>query len=1332
MKYFLTLLTLAIFLLVNSAVVIAQCAITAPEDVAIPCGTSTTLTANNNFVTYQVIESNCGPLATNGTNAFPTTCDDCVTGDLNIGFPFNFYGTTYSTVRIQTNGIIGFGGLTYTGYMPYPIPALGEPDNYIAGLYADIDIRYGGTITYRTEGTAPNRRFVVSYTNVVPYNSGSAGTGTASFQIVLHENGSFQVIISQLSDNWYSSTSGAVITSGAESTGGNFAFVVPGRNAEDPGAIVPSDQDCWIYNPVPCSFVRWRQGATQLTTSNVLTVSPAVSTTYTAEWNCGGIICTDETVVTVQTAVIATNVEHCQNAPSQPLTISGANCLSTPTLTSVNQNTVFNTGSLSTTDPTYSRPFGGTSCSSSNTAYYDVLTFTVSTTGSYTFNMCHNGATWDGHAAIFQNAFNPANPCAIPANFVIANDDGNSGTCSAMPSLTATLTAGTTYYLVTSAFSNGTTGNYQWTYTGPGGATISTVVPTALPVEWYTTLTGGTPIGTGLSFNPVGVAGSGLANTSTPGTYNFYVGCQGSSSCRTLVTYTISPVDYGINDISHCVNEPGQSVTIAATPVVSYAPGQVFNAGALATTDPTFVRSTSVTSCGLTAGTSHYYDVFSFTVSVSGNYVFNNCAPSFDAYAILFSGGFNGASPCSSTFIIGNDDSSTLGCTNDPQISTTLTAGVVYYLVTTSFSAGITGAYDWQFSTTTGGVVQTNTPSTYNWYTVPTGGTPIHSGNTLAPVGLAGSMIPNTASATSVTYYVANAQFPACRDQITYTINASVGNPAVYGDNTWNVYSYNDNGVYANGAVTGNYYGFYSQSLTGNLGFDTDATGYWAPATNSSMATNYQGCALPISNDHFTFVHKRKGFPCGTYRLVMNDWDDATSIIVNGVTVWSCTNNYGTANVCPTGRAANAASTIGVYALDANSEIEVRTSEGTGTSRANLSIVPVVGELGPNNTARTCPVSGNEWVHFYGPVNGEYLGSVRGTTPTSNLGNVTMTVYDDNNPLNVPACDMPSYITAVMERHWVITPTINGAGVVLLPYYNEEYTQLVGVANANTNTNDNISVQSDVLLSKYSGGTFPASINVNNSPFDNCPASGGTGNTELFAPIANGLNTLLNSTYNGNINLSPTYSTIMFSAYQIGGFSEFWLHANNINSPLPVSLEEASMKCDEGKIIVNWTTAVEINSDYFQLEGSNDGFEWEFIEQVDGAGNTTTSTSYALDTRARFDYYRLTQTDFDGEMKVLKIAASPCLANGDANIEVKPNPSTGDFVVTIYNKEKDVDVTVNIMDLQGKIVSSKVVSMMEGSTSVYYNEHQLAKGTYMLVVNDNNKNLFKPFKLVIQ
>jgi hypothetical protein len=59
-------------------------------------------------------------------------------------------------------------------------------------------------------------------------------------------------------------------------------------------------------------------------------------------------------------------------------------------------------------------------------------------------------------------------------------------------------------------------------------------------LNWYTVSSGGTSIGSGPSFNPVGVAGSGLANTNTAGTTTYYVECSTVAGCRTPVTYTIN------------------------------------------------------------------------------------------------------------------------------------------------------------------------------------------------------------------------------------------------------------------------------------------------------------------------------------------------------------------------------------------------------------------------------------------------------------------------------------------------------------------------------------------------------------------------------------------------------------------------------------------------------------------------------------------------------------------------------------------------------------------------------------------------------------------------
>jgi len=61
-------------------------------------------------------------------------------------------------------------------------------------------------------------------------------------------------------------------------------------------------------------------------------------------------------------------------------------------------------------------------------------------------------------------------------------------------------------------------------------------------LNWYTAFSGGTLLGSGTPFNPVGIAGSGLANTNTPGTYTFYAECSTTPGCRTATDFVINPL----------------------------------------------------------------------------------------------------------------------------------------------------------------------------------------------------------------------------------------------------------------------------------------------------------------------------------------------------------------------------------------------------------------------------------------------------------------------------------------------------------------------------------------------------------------------------------------------------------------------------------------------------------------------------------------------------------------------------------------------------------------------------------------------------------------------
>jgi hypothetical protein len=69
--------------------------------------------------------------------------------------------------------------------------------------------------------------------------------------------------------------------------------------------------------------------------------------------------------------------------------------------------------------------------------------------------------------------------------------------------------------------------------------TVNYTLPGTL--DWFTTASGGTKIGSGSSFNPIGILNSGLADTNTSGTTPYYVACSSDPACRTMVNYVINP-----------------------------------------------------------------------------------------------------------------------------------------------------------------------------------------------------------------------------------------------------------------------------------------------------------------------------------------------------------------------------------------------------------------------------------------------------------------------------------------------------------------------------------------------------------------------------------------------------------------------------------------------------------------------------------------------------------------------------------------------------------------------------------------------------------------------
>jgi hypothetical protein len=144
------------------------------------------------------------------------------------------------------------------------------------------------------------------------------------------------------------------------------------------------------------------------------------------------------------------------------------------------------TGSLATTDPTFSRPsFGAppTSVASGN-FYYDRYSFTVSTSGTYSGTLTSPG--FDNVLGLYAGAFDPASPLA---NVLIYDDDSGPGVDAYFQyDLQAgqEYTALVTHYYPIGTSGRATTGAYTLVFDGVGS--VQTGVPE--PATWAMMLFG--------------------------------------------------------------------------------------------------------------------------------------------------------------------------------------------------------------------------------------------------------------------------------------------------------------------------------------------------------------------------------------------------------------------------------------------------------------------------------------------------------------------------------------------------------------------------------------------------------------------------------------------------------------------------------------------------------------------------------------------------------------------------------------------------------------------------------------------------------------------------
>lgn len=122
---------------------------------------------------------------------------------------------------------------------------------------------------------------------------------------------------------------------------------------------------------------------------------------------------------------------------------------------------------------------------------------------------------------------------------------------------------------------------------------------------------------------------------------------------------------------------------------------------------------------------------------------------------------------------------------------------------------------------------------------------------------------------------------------------------------------------------------------------------------------------------------------------------------------------------------------------------------------------------------------------------------------------------------------------------------------------------------------------------------------------------------------------------------------------QIKNESAFINDYGSISSFLPIELTSFTATATDYGFAFNWVTASEVENDYFTLEYSIDGVDFNEIDYVHGAGTTseTSEYEYRWDEAPEFDvvYFRLKQTDYNGEYSYSDVIVASRKKSSGAN-----------------------------------------------------------------------------------
>ncbi len=202
----------------------------------------------------------------------------------------------------------------------------------------------------------------------------------------------------------------------------------------------------------------------------------------------------------------------------------------------------------------------------------------------------------------------------------------------------------------------------------------------------------------------------------------------------------------------------------------------------------------------------------------------------------------------------------------------------------------------------------------------------------------------------------------------------------------------------------------------------------------------------------------------------------------------------------------------------------------------------------------------------------------------------------------------------------------------------------------------------------------------------------------------------------------PGTSAVTVTSDLLSSFSPFTFGSKFDDFSLPVTWLSFNAVKNENSVELKWITASEYNNNFFNVERSKDGNNFEDIAKIKASGNSSNTNEYLFVDQKPYkgiSYYRIKQTDLNG-----KYTYSQTLSvnfEGLEIIELYPNPTSNSLNLQI-NSPADTYIYISIYNTSGQNVLSEKSFVKKGLVMLSYNISSLNPMIYFLkAVTEDNK-----------